>query len=77
MNITVKTTKERQVDRVCGGEYAVCNLEIYISKDMTLREKQEVIIHAIIENWNRAWEHTKVEELTEKIMEGLDQLEEK
>lgn len=75
MNIKVKTTKERQVDRVCGGEYAVCNLEIFVSKSMSLREKQEVVIHAVIENWNRSWEHPKVEELTEKIMEGLDQLE--
>jgi hypothetical protein len=59
-----------------GGEYAVIDLEIHVDKSLTYEEKQELIIHSIIENYCRSWSHDKVEELGQEIWDGLLQLKE-
>lgn len=59
-----------------GGEYAIPNLEIHVDASLPIRTQRALIRHAVIENYCRSWEHTKVEELTELIQDALDQLEE-
>ena len=75
MNIKVIRTNEPGIDHLCGGEYAVCNVTIKVSKRLTHEEQMELVIHAVIENYLRSIPHDKVEELADLITEALGQLE--
>ena len=46
-----------------------------MDKNLPSRTQIGLIIHAVIENYNRGMPHDKVEELTGFIQEGIDQLE--
>ena len=59
-----------------GGECATFNLLISIDKKLPKREQRALVIHAVLENYNRSMPHDKVDELEELIIEALDQLEE-
>ena len=69
----------REIDHpsyLTGGECAVLTVEIYVDSTLPDRMQRELVIHAIIESFCLNWEHEKVEELTDSIMDGLDMLEE-
>jgi len=76
LNIKV-IREEMRVENTAGtgGEYADTTLEIYLDNSLPLRSQREVIIHAVIENYNRGMTHDKVDQLTDFIQQGLDQLE--
>ena len=73
MNIKIIRDADVPSD-LTGGEYSVPNLEIYIDPDLPMRTQRGLVIHAVIENYFRSIEHSKVEEITEFIQESLDQL---
>ena len=58
-----------------GGECATCSLEITVDESLTPRTQKALVIHAIIENFNRGLPHDKVDLLTDLLIEGLDQLD--
>jgi len=75
MNIKVMTTEHPQVNHLCGGEYATCELEVFVSTSLTPEEQREVVIHAILENYLCTTPHEKIEELTDLLIDGLNQIE--
>ena len=56
-------------------EYGVLNLDIHLDQNLPIRTQQNLVIHAVIENYCGSWVHEKVEELEGHIREALDQLE--
>ena len=58
-----------------GGEYAILALEIIVDDNLPLDTQEKLVVHAVIENYCRSWQHSKVEELTEYIWDALEQLE--
>ena len=65
------------ITHLCGGEFAVNRLDITVDCTLSIREQREMVYHAIIENYCPSWDHSKVDDLTDLIREGIDQLEEK
>ena len=63
-------------DDLVDGEYALCDLSIYLEKSLTYRTMRLLVIHAIVENFCQPWPHDKVDELVEHIQVGLDALDE-
>ena len=59
-----------------GGECAACNLELSVDQSLPIRTQRILVIHAVIENYNRGMSHSKVEQLTGFIEDALDKLEE-
>ena len=57
-----------------GGEYAIAKLDVYIDKTLPFRIQRGLIIHAIVENYLRSIPHSRVDELTEYLQDGLEQL---
>lgn len=74
MNINLKF--EEIPDDLMDREYATHEVTIYIDERLAYRTKRTMVVHAIIENYCRNWPHNKVEELTECIQSGLDDLDE-
>ena len=72
MNITVNLNTEEPTD-FTGGEHAISKLDIYVDPSLPDRTQKGLIVHSIVENFNRNWSHTKVEELCELIQHGLDE----
>ena len=58
-----------------GGEYATADINIYIDPTLDIREQRILVIHTVIENYNRSMPHDKVEELCGFIEDALDLLE--
>lgn len=77
MNVNVVLEDDHDSFVQTGGEYAELTLDIHVDKTLIPERQRELIIHAIVENYCRSWPHDKVEELTEKIMDGLEKLEAK
>ncbi len=74
MNIKV-VKDDTQPTNMTGGEFAVPRLDIYIDPTLPDRTKRMLVIHSVVENYNRSMPHDKVEELCGFIEEALDQLE--
>ena len=74
MIITV--TKEDNPDiTVCtGGEFAIQRLDITIDKNIDIRDQRVNVIHAILESFFLSVTHDKIDELTQLISDGLDEL---
>ncbi len=66
----------RELSNATGGECGVVSLKIYIDPSLPLRTRRLLVIHSIIENFNRTMPHDKVDELCAYIEDGLDILEE-
>lgn len=79
MNIHVIMDKDmstyRELSSLVGGECAVPCLDIYIDPQLPIRTQRMLVIHSIIENYNRSMPHNKVEELCSFMEEALDMLE--
>ena len=75
MNIQIKRDATMPTD-LTGGEFGVSTLKIYVDPALPIRTQRILVIHSIIENYNRGIPHDKVEELCEFIEGGLDMLEE-
>ena len=73
MIISVRFDKDMPT-YMTGGEYAVTTCEIYVDPDLPLRTQRALVIHAVIENFCPSWEHTKIEELEDLIINALDEL---
>ena len=71
MNIRVIKDKTMPTD-LTGGEYGVPRLDIYIDPDLPERTQRMLIIHCVLENYNRSLPHEKVEELCQMIEDALD-----
>jgi len=77
MNIKVIKTSgpfEHLFSSQTGGETASLNLTIEVDESLLPEMQRELIIHAVIETYCRSWTHDKVEQLTEYIQTGLEQL---
>jgi len=72
--VNIKVCKDTGHTHITGGEYAIPSLEIHIDRRLSKREKEERIIHAVIEVYFRSIPHDKVDEITADIMEALDQI---
>ena len=75
MNIRVIKDKT-QPTHFTGGEFGISRLDIYIDPSLPERTQQELIIHCVIENYCRSWQHGKVEELCGYVEDALDKLKE-
>ncbi len=71
MNIRVIKDSEVQSD-ITGGEYGIPRLDIYIDPDLPERTQRMLVIHCILENYNRSIPHEKVEELCQILEDALD-----
>lgn len=80
MNIQVIKDKDmgtyRELSSLVGGECGVSRLDIYVDPTLPERTQQMLVIHSVIENYNRSLPHNKVEELCGFIEEALDKLKE-
>ncbi len=72
----VTVTKEDNPDiTVCtGGEFAIQRLDIVIDKNIDIRYQRINVIHAILESFFRSVSHDKIDEVTQLIADGLDEL---
>ena len=75
MDISVFYEEDRGASVFTGGEYTLCKVEIFIDKELPLREQRALVIHAVIENYCRNWVHDTVIELNDLIQDALDKLE--
>jgi len=65
----------RALSNVVGGECGVPTLRIYIDPSLPIRTRRMLVIHSVIENYNRGMPHHKVNQLCEFIEDALDKLE--
>ncbi len=75
MNIKVEKIDSEEFTYNTGGGCASCDLNVLIDKGLPLRLQQETVIHEILENFLMSVNHNKIDELTELIIDGLDQLD--
>lgn len=75
MDISISYEEDRGASVFTGGEYATCDVKIYVDKELPLREQQTLVIHAVIENFCRNWAHETILELGDLIQDALDKLE--
>jgi len=73
MNVTVRLDQNMPSD-VTGGEYGLVSLDIYVDPDLPEETQRLLVIHSIIENYNRSMPHDKVDELCGLIDDALMQL---
>lgn len=73
MNIVV-IKEHNTATHETGGEYAIDSLEVFVDDSLRPEVQRDLVIHAIIENYCRSWEHGKVVELVELISDALYQL---
>ena len=71
MNIRVIKDKTMPTD-LTGGEYGVSKLDIYVDPDLPERTQRMLIIHCVLENYDRSLPHDKIEELCQIIEDALD-----
>jgi hypothetical protein len=76
MNIKITKTQENQVLSVCGGEYAITDVEVFVDDRLDPRSQRERVLHAVVECYCAFLCHDKVEELTDLLLDGLDVLDE-
>lgn len=67
----------RALSSLVGGECGIPSLKIYIDPQLPPRTQRMLVIHSIIENYNRTMPHDKVEELCGFIEDALDMLGDK
>jgi len=58
-----------------GGEFAITTHEIHVDPQLPPRIQRNRVIHSVIEGFCANWCHDKVDELTDLIQDGLDQLD--
>ncbi len=73
----IKIIKEEMMNYldIHGGECANMSVKVFVDVGLAPRVQRNLVMHAIIECFNKNWEHGKVEELTELVADALDQLE--
>ena len=74
MNITVVNDDDLVKTAFTGGECAVCNLVIDVNKNLPPEMQRNLVIHAVVENFDRGMPHDAVDMLTDFICDALDQL---
>jgi hypothetical protein len=57
-----------------GGGHALVTAEIEVDANLPEDEQEEIVIHEVIECFCPMWPHDAVEQLTDTIMSGLEQL---
>jgi len=72
--VNIKVLRDTGHTALTGGEYAIPSLEIHVDKRLSKRIKTERIIHAIVEWYLPIIEHDKIDEISEAILDALDQL---
>jgi len=60
--------------RLTGGEYATCEVEIFVNKNLSEWEQTELVIHAVLENLMPLLPHDMLDRLVDATMDGLGQL---
>ena len=75
MNISIRHEREHHANVYTGGECAIAELTISVDQNLLYIEQQLLVIHAIVENFNRSMPHDKVEELMNFIETALVKLE--
>lgn len=76
MNIKVEKIDSEEFTFKTGGGCASCDLSVLVDKELPPRLQQETVIHEILENFLMSVCHDKIDELTNLLVEGLDQLNE-
>ncbi len=69
--------EEAPQSHLTGGGYAICNLDVFIDKSLDYNSQVEILIHEILENYNKGMSHDKVDELTSIICDALFELPKK
>ena len=74
MNIQIIRDKTPDLDKITGGGYALTEVKIHVASNMPKETQQEVVIHEILEAYLRILDHSKIDTLTQLIVEGLMKL---
>ena len=59
-----------------GGAFARTNLEIWVDSNLCPKEQTELVIHEVLESWLSFLSHDKIDNLTDDVVEALEQLKE-
>ena len=62
------------MDKITGGGYALTEVKVHVASNMPTELQQEVVIHEILEAYLRILDHSKIDVLTQLIVEGLRKL---
>jgi hypothetical protein len=74
MNFVIVQDSTPNLTQMTGGGYAIQDIEIHIDSALDKETQQEVVIHEILEAYLRLLDHSKIDELTSFLIEGLRQL---
>ena len=75
MNINVIKEDMAEYMDIHGGECVLATVNIYVDSSLDKRVQRNLVLHGVIENFCRNWEHDKVEVLVDYISSALDDLE--
>lgn len=71
----IKVCQEESIhSHITGGGFAECDITIHVDKNLSPEERQEIVIHEVVENWLPSISHSKVDEMTDLLIEALLQL---
>lgn len=74
MIITVTKEDNHDITVCTGGEFAIQRLDIVIDENIDIRYQRINVIHAILESFFLSVTHDKIDEVTQLISDGLDEL---
>lgn len=75
--MNIKIIKENLHSLTDQMGYSVNMCEVHVDDTLDERTQSEIVIHEILEAYLPSLSHERIDDLTELIVEGLDQLEEK
>jgi len=70
----IKVNYEDQPIHLTGGEYATCDVNIYIDERLNEIDQTELVIHAVLENLMPLLPHDMLDRVVDTTMDGLGQL---
>ena len=70
----IKIVEEKHPSHLTGGAYSYDNLTVIINPDLPYPEKVECVIHEVLENYLSCLSHEKVVELTDLIIDAVEQI---
>lgn len=73
LNITILKEKDHP-SYITGGGCAVSELTITIDPGLPIQAQKEIVIHEVIEGYLPFLTHDKVEDLTEILINALDEI---
>ena len=74
MNIKVSLVDDANFTYMTGGGCAAVDCYVNIDAKLDDYHKQETLIHEILEAYLWMFDHSKIDELTDALMNGMEQL---